>query len=189
MFARINPAREAMAVFRAFSSIAKTAASLSASSMAETRVIPAFSRTSAFVEPFTHSTISLSSAISVDPFLALGPRLPTPVHPQPLLRIAPDVCFDLCGKSCGILERVRFRVAGANDRQFVAKVKYIALLRLLPQQKPGHDSSSRLRSHARHPAGRTCFYAEEWDKDSLGRRHIRVHQDSHRLSCTHRRWE
>jgi hypothetical protein len=130
--------------------------------------------------------IGAGIVLSVDPGVAFGTRLPAAVHPQPLVRILPNIALDRLGEKRGICDHICFEISRGNEGYAGTEAKDILPSFLLPKQETRKHLRSGLHGNARQTRTRTCQAAEEVDKDTLRRGHIRVHEDADGFSATHR---
>src|SRR5215472_9327055 len=113
---------------------------------------------------------------------SLRPRLPSPMHPQPLLRISRNIILDHLGKCSGIGHGVGFIITGSNQLERGIETDAIFAQLLVPQREPRHYGGICVQRHAGQPGGGACRHSEEIYERPLRRCHIRVHKNANGLT-------
>src|SRR5215470_13281478 len=113
---------------------------------------------------------------------SLRPRLPSPMHPQPLLRISRNIVLDHLGKSSSIGYGICLIVAGSNQLERGIETDAIFAQLLVPQREPRHNSRICVQGHAGRPGCGACRHSEEIYERPLRWSHIRVHENAHSLT-------
>src|SRR6476659_10308279 len=102
-------------------------------------------------------------------------RLPPPVQPQPLIRIAAYHTLQLR------MQNLRIERGVAGQRQGWIETQNVLPLLLRPQRKPWNDSRPRMRRYLGEPHHRAGRNAKEIDKDAVIQSRVLVDQDPHRF--------
>src|ERR1700682_1718175 len=95
--------------------------------------------------PRTLSVSPRVSAYSVDLRLAPGPRLPSRVHPYPLLRMLPNDSLNYLGKLLGVYKDVPLGVSRSNQLHRRFKPQPIFSDAAVPIRISRHDRGIRMQ--------------------------------------------
>src|SRR5579864_6860427 len=112
---------------------------------------------------------------SVDRFLALGPRFPTTVNPEPLARMLADHVLQQRMQAAGVIGGI----AGHGDGR--VKAQDVAALLAGPQSESGDNGGAGSRGDLSKRGVGAGGRAEEVDEDAFLERGILIDQDADRL--------
>ena len=107
------------------------------------------------------------------------------MDPEPLVGTAPDGILDDGCKAGGVVEGIVFVVAGGNQGDLGTEAQDILVFSGLPDEKSRQDGSAGAECNPREAGCGAGRDTEKWDKDALGRGHIRVHQNADSVALAH----
>ena len=115
---------------------------------------------------------------SVQRRLSRRTRLPSPMDPQPLVRVAPNPGLEHVIALLSQRKSVCAGILVASDLQLRPEVQNVLSFRSLPQHEPRKHRCSGLQRHARQP-GRSARGDPKEPRELARRRsHIGVHQNA-----------